>query len=424
MAKALTRKEEPRATDWRLTTALFLFTGLAESLAFGHFQAFTPLYLRELHVPAGQIPAWTGFLGMIGFVLGLPLLPLWGPLAERVGRKPIIVRSAVIEAFMFVIASRAGSPYALAVARFLSGFVLGNTGVMLALQAEVSPPRRVGLAIALVSSGPSIAIAAGPLLGGVIASDFGLRSLFLVDAGLTALSAVLLMLMLHEPPRVRSQSSTGRLALGAMRDVLQIAPVRNLFLVYLLFSLGLSAVQPFLPLWIHALQAVPAPSLLEGSAAYIVGLLLTLGGIAMAVGTPLLGWLGDRAGVRRALLVSLLVNGVGLIGQGTVASLAALAFWRIVQGFGQGGVSANLMTTLARIAPPDRRASLMNLGLLPQQLAWFVGPLLGTAATELLGLHSMLLAAGVLAFLAWPLALVWLPRVPKPAELSAGNLDI
>ncbi len=400
--------------------ALFVFTGLAESLAFGHFQAFTPLYLRQLHVPPAQIPAWTGFLGMIGFILGLPLLPFWGPLAERVGRKPIIVRSAVIEALMFVIASRAGSPYALALARFLSGFVLGNTGVMLALQSEVSPPQRVGLAIAVVSSGPSVAIAAGPLLGGIIASDLGLRNLFLVDAGLTALSAILLMLFLHEPPRERSQSSTGSLALGALRDVLQIAPVRNLFLIYLLFSLGLSAVQPFLPLWIHALQALPAPRVLEGSSAYIIGLLLTLGGVAMAVGTPLLGWLGDRVGVRRALLASLFVNGLGLMGQGAMASLSALAVWRLVQGFGQGGVSATLMTTLARIAPPDRRASLMNLGLLPQQLAWFVGPLLGTAGTELLGLQPMLLAAGVLAFLAWPLALGWLPRVPQAAQAAKG----
>jgi MFS family permease len=401
-------------------TALFLFTGLAESLAFGHFQAFTPLYLRDLHVPSAQIPAWTGFLGMIGFVLGLPLLPFWGPLAERVGRKPIIVRSAIIEAFMFLIASRAGSPYALAVARFLSGFVMGNTGVMLALQAEVSPPKRVGLAIALVSAGPSIAIAAGPLLGGVVAAQFGLRSLFLLDAALTALSAVALMALLHEGPRQRSTTPTGRLALGALRDVLQIAPVRNLFLVYLLFSLALSAVQPFLPLWIHALQAHPAPVWLKGSTAYVVGLVLTLGGVAMAAGTPLMGWLGDRVGVRRALLLSLFVNGVGLIGQGLSLGLVPLSLWRLLQGFGQGGVGANLMTSLARIAPPERRASLMNLGLLPQQLAWFVGPLLGTALTELGGLQVMLLAAGALAFISWPLALLWLPAVASPTA-DAGD---
>ena len=80
-----------RTTDWRVLAALFLFTGLAESLGFGHFQAFTPLYLHQLGVPANAITAWTGVLGIIGSVIGLPLLPLWGALAERYGRKPIIV---------------------------------------------------------------------------------------------------------------------------------------------------------------------------------------------------------------------------------------------------------------------------------------------------------------------------------------------
>jgi len=414
------RRPLSRPSDWRLTIALFLFAGLAESLAFGHFSAFTPLYLRQMHVPAAEIPAWTGLLGMIGFVLGLPLLPFWGPLAERVGRKPIIIRSSLIEAVMYLIAAAATSPLELAIARFLSGFVLGNTGVMLALQSEVSPPRRVGLSIALVSSGPAVAIAAGPLLGGVIAARFGLHALFLMDAALTALSAVLMMLFLHEPPLRRSASSTGSLALGALKDVVRIAPVRNLFVVYLLLSLALSGVQPFLPLWIHALQGHPAPAFLQGPNAYVVGLLLTFGGVAMAAGTPALGWLADRLGVRRALLFSLLVNGVGLVGQGLAPNLASLAVWRVVQGFGQGGVGANVMTTLARIAPPDKRASLMNLGLLPQQLAWFFGPLLGTGLTELWGLQPMLLVCGALALAAWPLALGWLPAVPPAARRNAS----
>ena len=421
MTSAPLPTQRPRPTDWRLMMTLFLFAGFAESLAFGHFQAFTPLYLRELHVPASRIPAWTGFLGMIGFILGIPLLPFWGPLAERVGRKPIIVRSAVIEAVIFLIASRAGSPYALALARFLSGFVMGNTGVMLALQSEVSPPRRVGLAIAWVSAGPSIAIAAGPFLGGLVATSFGLRSLFLLDAALTAFSALLLMLFLHEPRRAPNPSSTGRLALGAVRDVLGIPPVRNLFLVYFLFSLGLSTIQPFLPLWIHVLQGRPIPAVLHGPTVYVVGLLLTLGGIAMAVGTPLLGWLGDRSGVRLALLLSLLVNGVGAAGQAAAPNLGQFAVWRMVQGLGQGGVGANIMTTLARIAPPERRASLMNLGLLPQQVSWFVGPLLGTALTELYGLQAMLLAAAAVAFLSWPLAALWLPRVRSAADEGGGT---
>ncbi len=392
-------------TDWRFTAALFLFTGFAESLAFGHLQAFTPLFLRQIGVGVSSITAWTGFLGVIGSAVGLPLLPLWGALAERWGRKPVIVRSALIEVVLISLVARAHSPYTLAVARFLSGFVFGNTGVMMAMQSEATPSARLGIAIAWVSSGPAIGIAAGPLLGGVVASDLGLRALFYFDAGLSALSALLLLLFLHEPPRTRSAEATGRLAVQSLRDVLQLPAVRSLFLVYLLFALGVTAVQPFLPLWIRAVARNGVPALLSGPPAYLIGLVLTLGGIAMAIGTPVLGWLGDRLGARRSLSLSLFGNGAFLVLQG-IPSLGPLAVVQLLQGFFRGGVSANLMALLARAAPEDRRAAVMNLSLLPQQIAWFAGPALGTALAAGTGLQGMLLACGALAFAAAPLLLL------------------
>ncbi|MDA8345543.1 MAG: MFS transporter [Thermaerobacter sp.] len=402
-------RRHPTVTDWRFTAALFLFTGFAESLAFGHFQAFTPLFLRQIGVPTVSITAWTGVLGVLGSVVGLPLLPLWGALAERWGRKPIILRSAIIEVVLIAIAGSAHSPYMLAFARFLSGFVLGNTGVMMALQSEVTPPKHMGLAIAWVSSGPAIGIAAGPLLGGIVASGLGLRALFYLDAGLSALSALLLLTFLHEAPRTRSTSTMSSLALQSLRDVLQLPAVRSLFIIYLLFALGVTAVQPFMPLWIHAVARRGVPALLMGPPAYLIGLVLTLGGIAMAIGTPVLGWLGDQLGSRRTLFISLLGNGVFFVLQ-AVPTLALLSLGQLAQGFFRGGVSANLMALLAEAAPEDRRAAVMNLSLLPQQIAWFAGPALGTALAAGIGLQGMVLVCGAMALAATPLVILLRPH--------------
>lgn len=391
-------------TDWRVSAVLFLFTGLAESLAFGHFQAFTPLYLRSIGVPASSITAWTGVLGVLGSAVGLPLLPLWGALAERYGRKAIILRSAVIEVVLIALTARAHSPYTLAVARILSGLVFGNTGVMMALQAEVTPQRRLSMAIAWASSGPAIGVAAGPLLGGLVASALGLRAMFYLDAALSALSALLLLAFLHEAPRPRSASTLGSLARQSLRDVLQLPAVRGLFIVYLLFALGATVGGPFMALWIRGVALHGVPALLQGPPAYMVGLVLTLGGAAMVVGTPVLGWLGDRLGARRALLVGLTGNGVFLALQ-AVPSLTAFAFSSLLQGFFRGGIMPNLMALLARAAPDDRRAAVMNLSLLPQQVSWFAGPALGTALATGFGLQGMLLFGGGIALLAVPLLL-------------------
>src|SRR5438132_3000369 len=100
--------------NWRTTILLFAATGLVESLAFGHLGAFTPLYLRQLRVPAPEIPRWTGILSSLGFVLGLPLLPFWGVWADRYGRKIIIVRSSIAAALLYALAAASPTVYWLA----------------------------------------------------------------------------------------------------------------------------------------------------------------------------------------------------------------------------------------------------------------------------------------------------------------------
>lgn len=407
-------------SDWHLVAALFVFTGFVESLAFGHFAAFTPLYLRSMGVPASAVPGWTGFLGIIGFVIGLPLLPFWGALAERFGRKPVIVRSALIEAVLFIVAAQAQSPVQLAVARFLSGFVLGNTGVMLALVSEVAPANRQTWAISLVTSGPPVAIAIGPLFGGIVAAHFGLHALFMVDAGLTALSTLLLTTLLREPQRQRSTERPARLAKDALLDVYRIAPVRRLFTVYLLYAIGVAAIQPFFPLWLHRAYVAGHAGLFSAALPAVIGGVLTVGGVAMALGTPFFGWLGDRTGARRVLLFALWGNGLGLLAQNAFALLPEITIARAAQGLFQGGVTANLMALLAQSTPEDRRASILNLAILPQQVAWFLGPLLGTALTLSIGLQGMLLATAALAFLAAPLAQVFLGLRAATPDEGAG----
>ena len=63
--------------------------------------AYTPIYLRELHVPADQVPGWIAAMSSLGWILALPLAPFWGVVADRYRRKLIIVRSAAIEALVF-----------------------------------------------------------------------------------------------------------------------------------------------------------------------------------------------------------------------------------------------------------------------------------------------------------------------------------
>ncbi len=371
MGAEYSARMSPHRNDWRRTVALFALTSLVESLAFGHLSAFTPLYLRQLHVVPGAIPFWTGLLSATAFVIGLPLLPFWGVWADRHGRKLIIIRSSVFAALIYACSAASRDVWMLAGSRLLGGFVFGNTGIMMALQSDITPRERLGTAVALISAGSPVGMAVGPYAGGLVAERWGIRALLYADAALTMLVVVALAILLREEPAAfPAPASTWEGVLHALRGILHNPAVAALFGTVFLVSLGMSMGNPYVPILVERIYGAKdvAPK---------IGLVLTVAGIAMAVSTPLWGRIGDRRGHLETWRLCIAVTGVALCGQALARSLWSLGGWRALQGVCQGGLGALAVVLLAFYTPRDRRASVMNLSLLPQQLAWFLGPLAG-----------------------------------------------
>src|SRR5260370_22282057 len=168
--------------------------------------------------------------------------------ADRYSRKLIIVRTAYIEGVLFTVAALSPNVWVLAVARLLGGFVFGNTGVMLAMLADVTPRKRLGLAVGIASAGFPLGASIGPYLGGLIVQGPGVRTLLVVDAALSALMGVVLTLAIRPERRVRSGESAGRLLRTAVRDVLAAPAIVRLFALYFAAMFGIQLLTPFVPL--------------------------------------------------------------------------------------------------------------------------------------------------------------------------------
>src|SRR5213076_968951 len=91
---------------------------------------------------------FVGAVSALIFVVGMPLVPLWGVWADKYSRKAVVARSALVEAVVFACVALSHEPWELAISLLLIGFQLGNTGVMLAAIRDVVPPRRIGTLIA------------------------------------------------------------------------------------------------------------------------------------------------------------------------------------------------------------------------------------------------------------------------------------
>ncbi len=372
-AETQVAKSAPRRNDWRVLLVVFTLTGVIESQAFGHLNAFRPLYLQQLGVPLAEIPTWTGILAALGFVIGLPLLPFWGVWADRYSRKLIIVRTAYIEGVLFIVAALAPNVWVLAGAQLLVGFVFGNTGVMLAMLADSTPRKRLGLAVGIASAGFPIGSSIGPYIGGLIAQGPGIRTLLGVDAALSVLVGVMLTVIVREGARKAPTGvSVGGMLRAAVRDILSSPVVVRLFVLYFLAMYGLSLMQPFLPILLQRLYQGD-PHYLPG----VIGATLTFAGIAMAVTTTLWGRLGDLVGRWRVLPICLAAVTIGLALAGAAPSVEALQAVILGIGLFQGGIGVTIIALLALLAPEDRRASILNFSLLPTQLSWFVAPITG-----------------------------------------------
>src|SRR5512146_3441561 len=107
-------------SSWIWLLMLFTFGSFIETVFYGQLTAFTPLYLPKLGISIQDIALWTGLISSFSGLLGLPFLPFWGALADRYARKPIIIRSFIVELAAGLVALAAGTIYVFILGRAIT----------------------------------------------------------------------------------------------------------------------------------------------------------------------------------------------------------------------------------------------------------------------------------------------------------------
>ena len=395
------------ATGWAAIAVLFAATTCVESMSWNQLTAYTPLYLRELHVPAAQVPAWIAAISSLGWIIALPLAPLWGVLADRYSRKAIIVRSAVVEAVIFAGWALSTDPLTALAFRSLNGFVLGNTGVMLAVQASTTPKQRLGLAVGIVAAGSPAGRAVGPILGALLVHLVDVRGMLLFDAGLSVLMAVLLTVVMREGGHARpADLRVLSLLRGAVEEITSKPLVWRLFVAMAVTQIGLWTMLPYTPIYIARL----APN----DTVTAVGVVLSGVGLGQAVASPVWGLLMPRFGHVAVLNVTSVGAAVALIAVGLSHSLVVFALGLFANGVFAAAILTASMAVMSATVSPERRGAVLGQILFPFYFGGVIGPLIGAVAFGA-GQRVVFGIAAVLS-LAPLIVLLTLPREMKPAR--------
>jgi len=398
---------------WVAVMVTFAAAGAIESFAGSQMAAFTPLYLGGLGVHGTAVARWTAAMASLGWVIGIPLAPLWGALADRYSYKAVIVRSSVLQALMlfgWILAPNAGVALGF---RMLSGLAVGNAGVMIALQTWITARRRLGLAVGVIAAGNSIGMAAGPALGAVLIRQGGLHLMLAVDAVLELAICGLIIVVAPEPVRERVTNVRPLLqAARSLRHVAQAPAVRILFLTSFVGIGAACLVRPLVPIFIGHLAGA--------STTIVIGVVLSAAGAIAALASPVWGWLVDRVGPLRVVAVTASLGACALFAAGILVRTPAFYGCVIASAAVAGAAQITTASMLARLVPEDRRASILGLIYMPFYVAQVLLPPVGALLFQLGPVPLFGAAAAIL--LLQPLMLSRL-RVPAADELAGVASD-
>src|SRR5262245_19010239 len=347
------------AGPWRRTFPTLCVAQAMAMLAFGMALPFLPLYIQQLGIADPRDAArWAGVMSAAGMVVMATVAPLWGALADRHGRKSMVVRALFGGGLTVALMGFARSPVQLFFLRTIQGVFSGTVSATRTLVASVAPAAELGFALGTMQTAAFIGTSIGPLLGGLIADRFGYSIAFGATGLLLAASGLAVLLLVREdftPPAPHAAGAGGGLR-GARRLVLDVPGLAALIGTLFFVQAGMNAIGPILPLFVQSLLPPGATSV-----AAISGLILGATAVTSAVAAGVAGKLGDRVGHERLLAVCAIGGGLLYFPQALVTDVTQLFMLRAGLGVFTGGLFPGVMATIALRSPASRRGLVFGL---------------------------------------------------------------
>ena len=358
---------------WRRTLYALWLAQLLSIIGFNLRIPFLPFFLEDLGTETFEQQAlWAGFITGGGAALMAITAPMWGALADRYGRRMMVLRAMFVASVTISLMALATSPWHLLGLRFVEGAATGTVAAATTLIATVVPRERMGYAMGMmqmaVFSGSSI----GPFIGGILADLIGFRPTFVASGGMLFLGGLIVLFFVTEnfqrpEPKTREQEkgqvSTWSIMIGSS--------MLAMMLVLLVARTGQSAAQPLTPLFMGILGA-------EGAASSLSGAALGLMGVTSAVSSVILGRLADRLGPRSILIFAVALAGVLYFPQAGAQSPTQFIIAMGLFGIALGGIMPTASAIVASLAPMERRGIIYGFTNSAMSIGAFIGPIGGT----------------------------------------------
>ncbi|MCA8022914.1 3-(3-hydroxy-phenyl)propionate transporter MhpT [Burkholderia metallica] len=370
-----------------ITIGLCLAVALLEGLDLQSTGIAAPRMAHEFHLAIAQL-GWAFGIAALGL---LPGAAIGGRLADRIGRKRVLMMSVALFGIFSIATTQVWDLQSLLVARFLTGLGLGAAMPnLIALCAEAAPPGQRSTAVGVMYCGMPFGAALSAVIGIVSPGAEGWRHIFYVGGIGPLLTLPLLALLLTESTHfaAASRSANGESKGGIVRALFSDGRAATTIALWISY-LGTLIVLYFLMNWLPSMVLSHGLTPVQAS---IVQMMFNVGG---GVGAIVIAGLTDRLGKRPVVIGMYAGIAISLLALASAAGSVSMAWGGLLAGLFLVGTQSVLYALAGATYPTRVRGTGVGAAVAVGRVGSMVGPLIAGQLLALGQSASMLVIASI-----------------------------
>ena len=371
---------------------------------------FMPIFVEQLGIEGDQVAFYAGLAISVSAVSAALVSPIWGILADKYGRKPMMIRAGL--AMTITMGGLAFVPniYWLLFLRLLNGVFTGFVPNATALIASQVPKDKSGAALGTLSTGVVAGTLTGPFVGGFIAEIFGIRNVFLLVGSFLFLAAILTIFFIKEDfqPVAKEKAIPTKEVFSSFKYPRLLV---NLFLTSFVIQFSAQSIGPILALYVRDLGQTE-------NLLFVSGLIVSSMGFSSMMSAGILGKLGDKVGNHRLLVAAQIYSVIIYLLCAHATSPLQLGLYRFLFGLGTGALIPGVNALLSKMTPKSGISRIFAFNQVFFYLGGVIGPMAGSTVAGYLGYHAVFYATAACVAFSCLCNLVQFRSLLKVKEIS------
>ena len=372
--------------SWKRNFYILWLAQAAALIGFQSVQPFLPYYVQELGVKdLSEAAVWAGYMGTASGLAMALSAPFWGALADRFGRRPMVVRAMVLGGFTVLVMAYTRTPFELVLARFLQGLLAGSVTACITLVSTSTPRAHLGYALGMMQAAMMVGAAVGMMGGGLLIEEIGYRDSFLCAGVIVVLAGLAVQIWVKEdfqPAAKRGDAGPKSSVIADARAFLGSRPFRIVLVCLMLTQFAFGVIMPVVPLF---LQELAQTDDIESIAGFIFSASMLAGGVLSIA----LGSLSDRFGAAKLLTAGLLATALLYALQGFSTTVLMLGTLQVLAGITKGAIRPVANVLLTRSVSEDDRGKAFGVIASATAVGWAIGPAFGGYLSAQWGFRSV-----------------------------------